>query len=439
MSDEVHPVVSILQLGCEGHRLAYVAAIVRAAATGGARTKLLTVPRVSTSDEFGTHLASLVADGRLEVAELSDLASVAGRLRTLRQLRSEGSFLVVPDSDRLLPTVLLAKVLRRSPRALSLVVMRPPMFDRRRARTYLIAPSKVLLLTVLTVFRRSVRVHLLDDPLAGESERVWRPPLSKLGARLNDPMDLMGGECRTPMEIANLPTDAKVVAVIGSLDERKRLPLILDAWLDGGWQPEGVLVLAGKVPPHSKRMLEARLVQLESAVLIDRYLSNSEIMGVLTRAQAVLVLYDGGLSSGVLLSAAAAGRWVVCEAGSRTGRVALGNRIAVECSLDPRSIAGAMRWVLGAARTPNPIRIAASDQFAAQVLVGARLFEPAAVGGAATGTQCDSVLGGHAGLSELRLIAQDRLDSSSINMSTTGSAHRAQSVADAESGLEPSA
>ena len=361
------PVVNILQLSAGGHRLAYVAAIADAAIAGGLVVRLLTLPGVIASAEFAVHLAALQRSGSLETIERADLFSARGRDRVVSAIRRRGEMLVVPDSDRLLAELTILKLMRRLPSPSSFIVMRPPPFGRRTAKSLIVGASKVMLLSVLACFRRSVHLNLLEDPLATTEERVWRWPISLLGPRLDDPADLMGDTATLPPEMEHLSTDRGVIAVVGSIDKRKNLPLILAAWKLASPDLNATLVVAGRIASTVRAEVSAALAS-ENVLVMDRYLSNEEILGVIDRAHALLVLYDGGFSSGLMTSAAAHGRWVICLHGSRTGAVAIANGFGVRCHDSSRALSDAMFQVATRTAFPPPVHLTASTDFGAKAL-----------------------------------------------------------------------
>ena len=183
------------------------------------------------------------------------------------------------------------------------------------------AQSRLCIL-VLSACRR-IDLLLVDDPLAEGDDRAWSWPLAGSHFRADDPGDLIPpGIGRMPPEITYDVSACTMTLVLGTLDERKRLPLILDAW-EGLCEAEGLeLVIAGCVrQPVHDLMTTHNALRCSNVTVIDRYVSNDEASALMESCTAALVLYDSKASSGILLAAAARGRWVIALRESREYRV----------------------------------------------------------------------------------------------------------------------
>jgi hypothetical protein len=263
-------------------------------------------------------------------------------IRTLRSLRKNGHAVIIPEVDRVLPLITLALVLRCLPQPTVVIVMRPPYWTGVRA--VLQSTTKTVMIAMLTSARRTVDVLLLEDPLAKGAERVWQRPFANPRMRLDDPTDLIpSDEQEQPPELATLPPQASVIALVGSIDGRKQVPMILRGWLTRPALEHEVLVIAGRQAAEVREQIATvDWASRADVVVIDRYLSNGEIAWIFERATGVLALNDGGISSGISSAAARHSKWVITEKGSRTGRVASARGFGVEAKLDPSSLADAM-------------------------------------------------------------------------------------------------
>ena len=369
---DANTVVYVMALDAGGHRLAYVAAVVEAASAAGCRSVLLTLPEVSSAAEFQTHLGELKNNGVLEIVTDNGLRDARGRSEILRRLRRQGASLIVPDSDKFLVEGLLAKVVGRLPRRTSLVVMRPPAASWRNPRALIVAVVKVTVLLALKCFRGSVSVNLLEDPLAQGNHRVWKSWRASLGTRIDDPADLAGDRPTAPDELATLSSAEPIIAVVGSIDARKNLPLILEAWSVRDRSTRATLAVAGRIAPEVHAAVDGEIAMLDDVCVIDRYLSNDEMLGIVERAAAILVLYDGGLSSGVLVMCASTGRWVICAHGTRTLAVAARHGFAFSTELSAEALAHAMSLAVQQAVPPSPVKLAGRAEFGAQLVESAR-------------------------------------------------------------------
>lgn len=361
--------VAILEWRPTGHRLAYVAAIASAVADTGRAAVLVTTQEVLDSPEYQVHLAALVGAGVLDVRRDERLV---GRAGVVDVLCGQTAGAVVPEVDDLLPPLAVAAVTGRLPRSTAVIVMRPPRRREWSARTLLVDTGKVAAILVLAASRR-VDVHLLEDPLAHGRDRVWPWPLNRPGLRLDDPCDLAGtveGDLDGAVEQALRSSPA--LAVVGRIDGRKRLPLVLDAWDHRDPSTDGSLLLLGAQTEAVRRWLAERAVP-PGVVTVDRYLENPELLAVVRRCRALVVLYDGGLSSGILVTAAAAGTPVIVGEGTRTGRIAAHHGFGVMTPLEPEAVARTIEAVLARSDRPDPVPCSTARDFGRQVL---RTFPP---------------------------------------------------------------
>jgi glycosyltransferase involved in cell wall biosynthesis len=361
--------VAILEWRPTGHRLAYVAAIAGAVADTGRAAVLVTTQEVLDSPEYQVHLAALVGTGLIEVRRDERLV---GRAGVVEVLCGQTTGAVVPEVDDLLPPLAVAAVTGRLPRSTAVIVMRPPRRRGWSVRTLLVDTGKVAAIMVLAASRR-VDVHLLEDPLAHGRDRVWPWPLNRPGLRLDDPCDLAGtveGELDDAVDQALRSSPA--IAVVGRIDQRKRLPLVLDAWSRRDPSLDGSLLVLGAQTEAVQGFLAERPAP-PGVVTLDRYLENPELLAVVRRCRALVVLYDGGLSSGVIVTAAAAGTPVIVGEGTRTGRIAAHHGFGVVTSLEPEAVARTIEAVLARSDRPNPVPCATARDFGQRVL---RTFPP---------------------------------------------------------------
>jgi glycosyltransferase involved in cell wall biosynthesis len=358
--------IRILEWRHTGHRLAYVAAIVRSVPHDAAPAILETSAEAAASVEYAEHLLPLEQSGTL-IRDVSEIGTGNRALvASLRRARKLKEVVVLPEADRVLPVLAAVWLTRGLPRPTSIIVMRPPQWRDGGVRALPWALTKAALLTAFALATGSFDVHLLEDPLAGGPDRVWRWPFESERLRLNDPSDLVNdSDVCLPPEL--LGESRPMIAVVGAIDERKNLPLILAAWHQTHARDDSVLVIAGR---HSSevRNLVASEGPGPSIISIDRYLSNAEMAAVLHACRGLFVLHDGGISSGLLTKAASLGRWVIALEGSRTGRTAKAAGVGEIAQPTPIDLARAIDSVVGRMAYPPPVSLDTAHDFGRRVL-----------------------------------------------------------------------
>ena len=369
--------VGILEWRSGGHRLAYVAAIVDGASAMGYTAVLVTDAATIESPQFEVHLRG---KQRLAVQQVrGGIGTLFGMVRSLGWLRKNAAVVVVPEVDRFLAVLIVAWLFRTLPKKTAIIVMRPPM---RRLKADHSSPSNLVtrgaalaagaFKTVLMVACQhipSISLFLLEDPLASGNQRVWGWPFRSAKLRLDDPSDLLPvGMGVQPEELRAIREGSPVIAIAGSIDSRKQVPLVLEAWDLVDKQAEPILLLAGPHEPSLRLLVGQYAATHASVISIDRYLTNDELAGVIERSEALVVLYDGGVSSGILTSAVAAGRWVITTEGTRLGAIAAASGIAVPCTSEPASLASAIERAVSYGSPPSGRTLPTGVDFALRLL-----------------------------------------------------------------------
>jgi len=218
--------IHLLEWRHTGHRLAYARAVADAASESLVQLHLHTTEAVVESREYQVHLSAAPTTATRTHAP----ARFRG-IRLIGLIRSLGptGVVVIPEADRSLPLLTAARLvgLIRSP--MTLILMQPP--HRRSAAGAATSVLKVVAVRILTSYRRSVDLLFLEDPLANDETRVWRSCAVQARQVLYDPIDLVPlGEPDVPPELAALDPRIPVASVVGFIDERKRVPLVLEAW-----------------------------------------------------------------------------------------------------------------------------------------------------------------------------------------------------------------
>ncbi|HPZ14620.1 MAG TPA: hypothetical protein PLK04_10335 [Bacillota bacterium] len=283
-----------------GHRLYYVALLLKELMSRGEDVTLLTTSTTVESAEWQVHLSAItpaVLERPLDEFNLTDIAAVSA---------SVGSELtIIPNADaELLPVIIQGW---RGPGALKLLVMRAqsaqpgPPFPRLR-------PLKTLVKRALiraADLRSSVDVYALRNPLS--------PP----GRVLNWVPDPIVLNC-TPQQQKKLEAqldahgDRYWFGVFGAICPRKNLPLIAAAIAD---QQDCGLVIAGSVADDvakdSAPFLEAFTANGGAVIQLPGPLTAEEFDSAIATVDCVIVAQSEEGSSSIVLRAAALGRRLI--------------------------------------------------------------------------------------------------------------------------------
>jgi glycosyltransferase involved in cell wall biosynthesis len=300
----------------------------------------------------------------------------SGRFTRLRRFfatlraRTKYDLMVIPEVDNLLIELCLLRLVRRLPERTVGIMMRPPNRSIR-FRGY----SKRALIGVVRRLR-SVSILFLEDPLADGGTAVW--PLHY--PKLLDPSDLYLSRSTSllPPEVEGLPEDVPMIGILGAIDERKNVPLVLSAWAHGQHGRHAVLVVAGRQAASVTARIRPQLSDDKSIVAVNRYLSNGELGALLSRCHGLVLLYssenENGISSGTVIAAAAQGRWVIARAGSRILKTIQPHGLGIGTELSVASLSEAIGEALQRRRLPLPLELPKSESF------GDRVLDPGSVG-----------------------------------------------------------
>jgi len=194
------------------------------------------------------------------------------------------------------------------------------------------------------------RVYLIDE-IAFEYLRR-RVPTGRISL-CPDPVDYApgsdGGRARGQLSIN---TNARVVGMFGVLGEEKGVDRVVEAFLRRPRTGQDVLLLMGKLRPTLRAKLSAWGVKEGSRpdlIVIDRFVSDSELAVGLSASDVVAVPYIGHMgSTSFLIRAIGSGRPVLgCNAGwigHVTRKYGLG-RTCDPC--DDESLSAGLAWCFG--------------------------------------------------------------------------------------------
>ncbi|MFD1506964.1 glycosyltransferase family 4 protein [Georgenia yuyongxinii] len=334
--------VLIVEPDVTGHRLLYVRLLAEAAQAAGHEVHLALAPGARRSVEFGLQLAGVDAPIH-ESARWShdEVAALSRRLLTDRVL--------VPDGDR------FAQRLALRPRwagsgDLALLIMRPFPHPGLAARA-----RGALKGALLRRAGRMRRAHLavLSSPFS--------PPPGWRGVAVAiDPVLLEGtpGDVAAVRRRVGLRADCYWFAVLGVIDARKNLDLVLDALLTARPPATGVC-LAGSIDAAARAALDSRRGALTAAgielVVVEARLSNAEFDALVRAVDCVVVAHSNEGASGVLAKAATAGTRIAAAGARSLRRDCTALAVSSEWSeLRVDALAGTLARARDAAR-PHPV------------------------------------------------------------------------------------
>jgi hypothetical protein len=299
----------IVEPEAAGHHMEYVEYLSRYLLQRDLTVTLLTSDAAIEDPGFGTFTSANDPRVSVEVRPRDasvfrapmDLARLAQSLETKRVLAPSGDHLVLRIGAGFgwLDNVELRALLMRSPwfspRVPARDVLKKALIRRASRR------SGVHVLHLVGAHDdRGTRLHTVQDPSR------WQKP--------NE----------VPEQLRSVELDDSRVwfGVLGLIDERKNIPLILSA-LEQREPQETGLVLAGRVDPRALHQAAAELTRFESlggrVVVINRFLAEPELDYLVDAVHCVICAHSNEGPSGILLKAAAAGQRSIA-AGARSLR-----------------------------------------------------------------------------------------------------------------------
>lgn len=331
--------VVIVEPVCVGHRFYFVRLLAEAAARFGRPAVLVSHHDAVPSDEWSVHLAAIPT---LQVVTLESRAFRGiGLLRLILRLRRPGNLVIVPRADRHVPVVLLSHLLARalSPRRraygpLRCLLLRPDL--RAGSRQFV----KAWTCRALTLLGNPPL--LLDDVVLR-----GRPRGSLSGVWVADPVG------RTLVEVTRREAKASfgfnandtTVGLVGVLNARKSVGLVLDTWLS--LAAEYRLLLVGKADAETQRLITEerfrRYLDTGQLRLVDGHVSDATLQLSIRASDALLLPYRSTGSSGLLGQAIYLGTPVVAAGNPRVTGLVEALDIGVRAELTADSLAAAIR------------------------------------------------------------------------------------------------
>ena len=353
----------------DGHRFQAVANVAAVAGQSG-EVILLTSRGATATDWFQLFLAG----APIEVIERFDevhppTAEMARAIAELCRRRAIGT-VVVMDADASLKRwwYVAAREFRGLPRRPRVVFMltryiaRVELFDRQ---AFFQRFSKALLVIAAMATRTLDRAGGFagrDDLSTGwVVKRLRDPAVCSAHSRDRDQLRRELG----------LPSDRRLVGIVGAIDARKSVPLVYEATLASGADAD--LVVAGTLKDDVRAWLDAQPAgALDRMILLARYLDNDELDKLVAACDVVSVVQLNKGPSGIMGKALTAGVPVV-TAGSRVrAREVAVTHGGLAADMTVPSIADALRrlYAEGGALIRADVLPAATGETFARALLG---------------------------------------------------------------------
>jgi len=342
-SATVHMRVALVVPDHRGHRLAYVAMLVRQARASSVDVIILGTQEGRESDEFTMHLSSY---GELNWIAKSELP-IRSLLKMAQQLNIDR--IIFPDGDKIVSRLILSRL--RSSVDIALLIMRPSP-----ARGSLGRPRWAIKSAAIWVLRRR-RVKAFN--LTSSLKVDVRP------YELSDPIDLA-----IDVPVASEESALFTIGVVGSITRRKNLPIIIEALGLSG--QESRLIVAGRIDPDAARELADAIhrsgVGSEQIQIRNQLLTDRDLDLTVAEVDCVILAHSNEGPSGIMGRAAALGTKVLASGAlSLKADAANWPDGAIWCELSSASIATAMREISARAK-PSPLAVSNSKEFAAKLL-----------------------------------------------------------------------
>lgn len=364
--DHAH-VTAIVEPNWRGHRYQWVSHIARAALRRGDRVLLLTCRGATTTEEYRNFLGDLPLTVLERFGGIDLPVDVVGRAILDLHRETPLDTYVIPEADQLLKSWWGAapKELRRGPRAPEGILV------------YARFPSRVALNDLEAVQHRVAKTSLAGLARAsGAAQRVvalvGRDEQSPgwLLKRVRDPA-LCTAHARDRAALRarlDLPTDRKIVSILGHISMRKCVPTVFEAALEAG--PQVDLLLAGELFDDVRDWL-GELDPGRVGRIIPRYgfLTEDEIDGYTAASDICVTAHLNKGPSGIMGKAQVAGVPVL-SAGSKIRGKEVGSLGGLHTDLTAPAMAAGIRELLARGSDPLPAdpTLPTAEEFGAVVL-----------------------------------------------------------------------
>lgn len=354
-----HPTrkVLIVEPNQDGHRLQYVAIVIRECLDAGDSVLVATLPSVLNSPEWRMYLAGY--ESEITVIETPRVCPKEVR-RVAIQLGVD--HVVVPDGDSFAYSLVTSRAWS-GPMTVSALVMRP---GGQPSRLPGMTPLKTAVKQAVLLAanrHRNVRIFALKSS-------VWQG-FSVLPT-LRDPVSVWPISAGTSLLTERADKRRYWFGVVGVVGERKNLPLIAEALAGMDCSNIG-LIVAGRIQSSVLEASEAhlrRISELGGAVkLLDRLLEDQELDNLIADLDCVVLAHSNEGSSGVFGKAAALGTRIIASGARSLKMDCRGVEASAEwVPLRADSIRRALRGATQKDR-PLPVPFASPSDFAQTLLL----------------------------------------------------------------------
>ncbi len=341
-----------------GHRLDYMRLIATGLIDLGLTPTWVTTEAAAQSAEAATHLGAIIdaIDVRTDASEMPNLSATNARARfaDVRRLASDPDtgWLYVPYGDHVAQLAAIPGAWRTTDTPVEALVFRSRFaYPRDRRRDHALAAASLRAATS-TPWRRlffldPLAAEYLDDREIAHHDLMPEPveqraPLPRDGARA----------------MFGLPRDARVLALVGAIDERKGALELAKAFLAADLPDGVVLAYLGRVSPSIKSTLEALAAGDDRIIIVDRHLDDGEFWSAMCAADVLCATYIRHVgSSGVVAQAAYLGTPMLSSdygwVGEATRRYQLGTTTD---TTDPNTLIAAIEHVSRSETHLDPYR-----------------------------------------------------------------------------------
>lgn len=280
-----HTGLTILEPDCHGHRLRYVKTLADEAVRAGIPVRVILDTRARRCDEYVENLSG--SEESLPIQFVDRLERCLRHVADEALLAGKNEYVVILDADRHLRSFLDG---RQRPR-LSLLLMRSGLQGKLGALRFVL---KLVLVLHLRYWSRS-RVARLSGRRDGRDGNMV---LRTLLPYVTDPPPVRAISDEQILRGIDRP----YVLVAGAIDQRKSVMQLASWAVKSRLDVPPSLVLAGRVSPEIREQLASIAAEGPHGrvVVIDKYLTDSEMQALYLGAKATMCLYENNGPAGAV-------------------------------------------------------------------------------------------------------------------------------------------
>lgn len=286
-----------------GHRLVYVKLLARDALASGIEVTLALTDEVLNDVRFALHLAEL--HNSVRIVRLEEQASLHNTQRLAQEVGA--SFAVVPDGLPYGLDMLTGRRLRKGPR-LRLVIMNDPRWSMANRSGLRLRERWKMLFFKLAELRPSQDLYWLRAPgYYSSKEKYVTDPIV-----LDGSIEQIRHDAKELRRELDMSPDTFWFGIVGSLEKRKNIPMLLEAAVhvvSQTTQPVGIALLgpwfSDSVPPETDITLAAT-----SGIRIVRrhqHMTNYELNVAISALDCVVLPYSTSAPNSTMAKASSLG------------------------------------------------------------------------------------------------------------------------------------